>query len=100
MTKFKIRRGLHIYNGGLLGAIFLAQSGGANAMIINDYISAFFINGHWSLKRQDGKENINNRTLRQIARKVLDLKKFKIEKRIGEHGVYNITPIIKEEQDD
>ena len=81
MTKFTIHQGLSIYTGGLLGVVWLAQAGGSNGMIINDNISAFFINGHWSLKRQDGKATIDNRTLRQIGRKIFGFKKFKIEKR-------------------
>ena len=91
MTKFTIHQGLNIYTGGLLGAVWLAQAGGSRGMIINNKISAFFIYGHWGLKRRDGKVTIDNRTLRKIARKVFGLKKFKIEKRRTERGIYNIT---------
>lgn len=91
MTKFTIHQGLNIYISGLLGAVWFAQAGGSHGMIINDNISAFFINGHWSLKRQDGKATIDNRTLRKIGRKLFGLKKFKIEKRRTERGIYNIT---------
>lgn len=91
MTKFTIHQGLDIYTGGLLGAVWFAQAGGSRGMIINDKISAFFIYDHWSLKRRDGKVTIDNRTLRKIARKVFGLKKFKIEKRRTERGIYNIT---------
>lgn len=90
-SQLKIERGLGIFTGGLLGACLFSQQGGSNAMVINENISCFYIDDHWSLKRQSGKTKISNKLLTQIAREALGLKKFEIIEK--DSGIYNISEI-------
>lgn len=91
MIQFKVKRGLNIVVGGLLGMAWLHQAGGSDPILINDKISCFFINDHWSLKYQDGK-NMPTRLLRQIGKKVLRLRHFKICRNHSEKNIYHIIP--------
>lgn len=93
MKELKIDTGLGIMSGGLIGVAYLSRSGASSAMIINDCISCFFINGHWSLKRQLGRKKISAKLLTQISKQALRLEKFEIIEK--ENGIYNISEVLK-----
>lgn len=90
-SQLKIERGLGIFTGGLLGACFFSKQGGSNAMIINENISCFYIDGYWSLKKQSGNAKISHKLLTQIAKEALGLKKIEITEK--DNGIYNILEI-------
>ena len=91
MSKLTIDKGLGIYNGGLIGLCLMGHAGGSDGMIINNSISVFYIDGHWSLKKRTGKKTISIRTLNKIAREALGLSKFNIPRQ--EDNIYHITEI-------
>lgn len=90
-SKLKIERGIGIFVGGLMGACLFNQYGGSSAMLINENITCFYIDGHWSLKKKSGSSKIGAKLLTQIAREALGLKKFEIIEK--DSGIYNISEI-------
>ena len=76
MAKLQIKYGLNIFSSGLLGAIMFQQRGAENGMLINNRISVFYYQDHWSVQHST-QHNIPCRMLRLIARKACRLHHFK-----------------------
>lgn len=76
MAKLQIKYGLNIFSGGLLGAIMFHQHGAENGMLINNRISVFYYQDHWSV-RHSTQYNIPGRMLQLIAREACGLYHFK-----------------------
>lgn len=91
MAKLQIKYGLNIFSGGLLGAIMFHQRGAENGMLINNRISVFYYQNHWSV-RHSTQHNIPSRMLRLIAREACGLHHFKIKAITSRdnHLIYNL----------
>ena len=91
MAKLQIKYGLNIFSSGLLGAIMFQQRGAENGMLINNRISVFYYQDHWSV-RHSTQHNIPCRMLRLIARKAGRLHHFmtKVIKGNDRRLIYNL----------
>lgn len=91
MAKLQIKYGLNIFSGGLLGAIIFHQSGAKNGMLINNRISVFYYQNHWSIRHKK-QHNIPGRMLRLIAREACGLQHFKTNVVKSKDGclIYNL----------